>query len=86
MYQQVLDPVAHSLAWSSLVAAIPLLVLFILLGMLRVTAWIASLVSLAVSIVIAPPATAPNIVFWRLAIMLRCVEMAPLGRPVVPDV
>ena len=53
MYQQVLDPVAHSLAWSSLVAAIPLLVLFILLGMLRVTAWIASLVSLAVSIVIA---------------------------------
>ena len=33
-----------------------------------------------------PPATAPNIVFWRLAIMLRWVEMAPLGRPVVPDV
>ena len=33
-----------------------------------------------------PPATAPYIVFWRLAIMLRWVEMAPLGRPVVPDV
>ena len=33
-----------------------------------------------------PPATAPNIVFWRLAIMLRWVEMAPFGRPVVPDV
>ena len=25
-----------------------------------------------------------KIVFWRLAIMLRWVEMAPLGRPVVP--
>ena len=33
-----------------------------------------------------PPATAPYIVFWRLAIMLRWVEMAPFGRPVVPDV
>ena len=53
MYQQVLDPVAHSLAWSSLVAAIPLLLLFVLLGALRVTAWVASLISLAVAIVIA---------------------------------
>jgi lactate permease len=53
VYQQVLDPVAHSLAWSSLVAAIPLLLLFILLGVLRVTAWVASLISLAVSLVIA---------------------------------
>lgn len=53
MYQQILDPVAHSLAWSALVAALPLLVLFVLLGVLRVTAWIASLVSLALSIVIA---------------------------------
>ncbi len=53
MYQQVLDPVAHSLAWSSLVAAIPLLLLFILLGVLRVTAWVASLISLAVAIVVA---------------------------------
>ena len=32
------------------------------------------------------PATALYIVFWRLAIMFRWVEMAPLGRPVVPDV
>ncbi|MFC4586777.1 L-lactate permease [Sphaerisporangium corydalis] len=53
MYQQVLDPVGHSLAWSSLVAALPLLVLFVLLGVLRVTAWVASLVSLALSVVIA---------------------------------
>jgi lactate permease len=53
VYQQVLDPVAHSLAWSSLVAALPLLLLFVMLGALRVTAWIASLVSLALAIVIA---------------------------------
>ena len=53
VYQQVLDPVAHSLAWSSLVAAIPLLLLFVLLGVLRVTAWVASLVSLAVAILVA---------------------------------
>src|SRR3954462_11093571 len=53
MYQQTLDPVAQSLAWSALVAALPLLVLFILLGVLRVTAWIAALVSLAVAIIIA---------------------------------
>ena len=53
MYQQVLDPVAESLAWSSLVATIPLLLLFVLLGVLRVTAWVASLVSLAVAILVA---------------------------------
>jgi lactate permease len=53
VYQQVLDPVAHSLAWSSLVAAIPLVLLFILLGVLRVTAWVASLISLAAAIIVA---------------------------------
>ncbi len=53
MYQQVLDPVADSLAWSAVVAALPLLLLFILLGALKMTAWVASLISLAVSIAIA---------------------------------
>ena len=53
MYQQVLDPVAHSLAWSSLVAAVPLLLLFVLLGVFKVTAWVASLISLAVAIAVA---------------------------------
>jgi lactate permease len=53
VYQQVLDPVAQSLAWSSLVAALPLLLLFVMLGVLRVTAWVASLVSLALAIVVA---------------------------------
>jgi len=53
VYRQVLDPVAHSLGWSSLVAALPLLVLFVLLGVVRVSAWVASLVSLALALVIA---------------------------------
>jgi lactate permease len=53
MYKQVLDPVAHSLAWSSLIAALPLLILFVLLGVLRLKAWIASLAALGVALVIA---------------------------------
>jgi lactate permease len=53
MYRQILDPVAHSLAWSSLAAVLPLATLFLMLGVLRVRAWIASLVSLAVAIAIA---------------------------------
>lgn len=53
MYQQVLDPVGNSLAWSAVVAALPLLLLFVLLGALKMTAWVASLISLAVSIAIA---------------------------------
>jgi lactate permease len=53
VYQQILDPVAHSLAWSSLVAALPLLSLFLMLGVLRVTAWVASLLSLALAVLIA---------------------------------
>ena len=53
MYRQILDPVAHSLAWSSLAAFLPLAALFLMLGVLRVRAWMASLASLAVAIVIA---------------------------------
>ncbi|WP_264992111.1 L-lactate permease, partial [Mycobacterium montefiorense] len=53
MYRQILDPVAHSLGWSSLVAALPLAMLFLMLGVLRVRAWRASLLSLAVAIAIA---------------------------------
>jgi lactate permease len=53
VYQQVLDPVAHSLAWSSSVAALPLVLLFVMLGVLRVTAWVASLVSLVLAVVLA---------------------------------
>src|ERR1700712_3462644 len=53
MYQQVLDPVSNSLGLSCIFAALPLVVLFVLLGVLRMTAWPASLISLAVAIFVA---------------------------------
>ncbi|MEZ0352467.1 L-lactate permease [Mycobacterium sp. pR1184] len=53
MYRQILDPLAHSLGLSSLVAALPLAMLFVMLGVLRLRAWMASLISLAVAIAIA---------------------------------
>ncbi len=53
MYQQVLDPVGHSLGWSSIFAVAPLITLFVLLGGLRVKAQWAALAALAVSIVVA---------------------------------
>jgi lactate permease len=53
MYRQVLDPVADSLGWSSLFAALPLAALFVLLGVLRMRAWVAALLSLLVAIVVA---------------------------------
>src|SRR5450759_736222 len=52
-YKQVLDPVSHSLAVTSIFAALPLLTLFVLLGVVKMKAWIAALTSLAVAIVIA---------------------------------
>ena len=45
MFQQVLDPVGDSLGLSALCAAIPLITLFVLLGGLKVKAWIAGLVA-----------------------------------------
>jgi lactate permease len=53
MYRQVLDPVANSLALTSLFAALPLLTLFVLLGGLRMKAWMASLIALAIAIGVA---------------------------------
>jgi len=53
MYEQILDPVADSLALSAVFAALPLLTLFVLLGVMKVKAWIAALVSLGVALVVA---------------------------------
>ncbi len=47
-----IDPIAGSVALSAIFAALPLLTLFVLLGALRVKAWIAGLVSLAVSLAV----------------------------------
>jgi lactate permease len=53
MFQQNLEPVGDSLALSALCGAIPLLTLFVLLGGLRLRAWLAGVISLVVAIVVA---------------------------------
>jgi lactate permease len=52
VFQQPVAPVGGSLGWSALVAALPLLLLFVLLGVFRVRAWRASLIGLAASLVV----------------------------------
>ncbi|MEV6057341.1 L-lactate permease [Streptomyces sp. NPDC052107] len=52
-YQQDYSPVGHSLGLSSIIAILPLLVLFVLLGVVRMRAWLASLISLVVAVVLA---------------------------------
>jgi lactate permease len=75
MFEQVLDPVAGSLGLSALCAALPLLTLFVLLGVLRVKAWIAGLISLVVAIVVA-------MVFFHMPVgqsLLSATEGAAFG-------
>ena len=52
-YQQVYDPIGNSLGLSSIVAALPLVALFVLLGVLRIRAWLASIIGLAVALIVA---------------------------------
>src|SRR5262245_18858451 len=53
MWPQTYDPIAGSLGISALVAALPIFVLLILLGVLRTPAWMASLSGLAAAVVVA---------------------------------
>jgi lactate permease len=53
VYKQILDPVSHSLGVTSIFAILPLVVLFLLLGGVRMKAQWASLAALAVSIIVA---------------------------------
>lgn len=53
MYQQDFHPVSGPLMWSALVAALPLLTLFVLLGVLRVRAHLAAMASLGVALAVA---------------------------------
>ncbi|OPF79443.1 lactate transporter [Streptomyces antioxidans] len=53
MYHQPTAPLGGSLGWSALTAAIPLLLLFLLLGVFRVRAWIASVTGLLVATAVA---------------------------------
>src|SRR3954449_5953231 len=49
----VTDPVGDSVALSAIFAVLPLLTLFVLLGVLKVRAWLAGVISLAVALVVA---------------------------------
>lgn len=53
MFQQVDNPVGGSLVLSALVAALPLLTLFVLLGALRWKAWQAGVASVVVALAVA---------------------------------
>jgi lactate permease len=53
MWQHNYTPVAHSLALSALICAIPIFVLLLMIGVLRKPAWISSLTGLAAAAVVA---------------------------------
>ena len=53
MYQQVHDPVGGSLGLSALFAVLPLVTLLVLLAGLRLRAYLASLIALAVAVTVA---------------------------------
>jgi len=53
MYRPVLDAVGGSLFLTALVAMLPLLTLFVLLGVLKMAAWKAAVVSLVISLLVA---------------------------------
>src|SRR4051812_49249350 len=53
MWQHNYEPIGASLAASALVASIPILVLFFMLGIRRKPAWMAALTALASALVVA---------------------------------
>jgi lactate permease len=53
MYEQVFDPVSNSLGLTAIFAALPLITLFVLLGVFRVTAWLSGLAALVVALVVS---------------------------------
>lgn len=53
MFQQITDPVGGSLGLSALVAALPLATLFVMLGVFRIKAHLASLASLGLALLLA---------------------------------
>jgi len=53
VYQPVLDAVSGSLGLTALFAALPLATLFVLLGVVRMRAWLAALLSLLVAVLVA---------------------------------
>ncbi len=63
MFHQLLTPIAGSLPLSVLVAVLPIATVLVCLGVLRLTAWLASLAGLLVGLLIAVP-------LWRMPLPL----------------
>jgi len=53
VFTQPLAPIAGSLALSALIAALPLILLFVLLGVFKMKAWMAAVIGLFASIIVA---------------------------------
>ena len=53
MWPQVYDPIGGSLGLSALVAAVPIVVLLVLLGVVRTPSWVAALAGFAASLLVA---------------------------------
>src|SRR5215208_1580590 len=53
MWQHNYEPVAGSLVWSTLVAVIPIVVLFLMLGVLRKPAWMSALAGLVSAFIVS---------------------------------
>jgi lactate permease len=53
MYKQVFDPVGDSLGLSSIFAVLPLITLFVMLGVFRITAWISGIAALVVALLVS---------------------------------
>src|SRR5882672_2135369 len=69
MWQHNYEPVAGSLAASALVAAIPIAVLFLMLGVLRKPAWMSALSALASALVVA-------LVVYKMPLQLAVISTA----------
>ncbi len=53
MWEQTYFPIAHSLLWSSIVAALPIAALLYAIGVKRVTAWKSSVLGLVAAVIVA---------------------------------
>src|SRR5271166_4616496 len=69
MFSQLLTPVADSLGLSFLVAVLPVVTVLVLLGILRLPAWIAALAGLIVALIIA-------ITVWQIPVNLALNSVA----------
>jgi lactate permease len=69
MFSQLLTPVADSLGLSFLVAVLPVVTVLVLLGILRLPAWIAALAGLIVALIIA-------IAVWQMPVNLALNSVA----------